>query len=689
MPTRTLYFTANDVHVLDVDVGGLIRAILTLAENQRAFGPCEAVAVHARFTGGWYVFDFEDFCRKCAAFGELDAALHNEDSIKGIFDIHEYKKVPELAPGEPPGAEPPAKAVVLDNGKLAGVWASRYRPGAKPPTRGVVERGGDDDRRGGLEPLMDFGIESGPETVPPSTEPFRRTPHLDASVATCPAVGVEFDVVVFCDTGPARQGESSVEITIPAPATQEEFPVEVFLSPGTALRVVGPSTRLLVLRRSKAESEKVKFRVAVESAPATDGVALNAYFFHDGRPCGRVTRMLPVASGVAPVQPAGRIEVVDGASADLTVSVTRPDGSPACYRVKLTSPHLTAAELGEPALWDLGAPAQQYVTAIFANFIASRNDPANRLAALRGAGQNLFNAAPKNFKDAYERLAKAGTLKTILIVSDEPYIPWELMVPPTTREQRIQGIERDPIGVAHAVGRWVSDENIAPPARLRIARVLVVAPDYTNTDLKPLAQSEEEARYLKRRLRATVLSPNVYATITGSLKAQPPDLFHFIGHGNSSPDAPAQCLHLEDKDSLKPDVVFGEPAFQTAFAKQTPFVFLNACEVGQQTLALGGPAGFVPTFIGLFASSVIAPLWSVRDSLAHEVAQALYDAAIPDAGPPVPVAEVLRGIRARAYRGANAGEDSYAAYCFYGDPHFVIEATPVQSAPAVSRAGGT
>jgi hypothetical protein len=43
-----------------------------------------------------------------------------------------------------------------------------------------------------------------------------------------------------------------------------------------------------------------------------------------------------------------------------------------------------------------------------------------------------------------------------------------------------------------------------------------------------------------------------------------------------------------------------------AFAKQTPVVFLNACEVGQQTLALGGPAGFVPTFIKLFASSAVS-----------------------------------------------------------------------------------
>jgi len=666
---------AKDVHVLNVDVRGLIGAILTLAEDPHAFGKCEAVAIYAQFTGGWYAFDFADFRDRCVAFGALDAARHNEDAIKRFFDIHEYRKVPVIAPGEAPGEEADGPAVVLDDGEFVGVYASRYRPGAEPPERGIVEKGGGEDRRIGLETTRGGWDASDPETATPSNEPFRRTPHLDASVAACPAVGEEFEVEVYCNTGPAYTGEISQEISIPAPLSQEEFPVEVFLSPGVGLCVVGPSSRVLVLRRCEADSERARFRVAVEGAPAADGAALNAYFFYNGRPCGGVRRVLPTTAGVAPAEPTGRlVAAANVKSADLTVSVTRQTGSVACYRVKLTSPHLTAEELGEPGLWDLGTPAQNYVAALFANFIASRNDPKNRLAALRGAGESLFDATPKNFRDAYERLTKGGKLKTILVVSDEPYIPWELMVPPTTRDQTIQGLERDPIGVAQAVGRWVSDEHLSPLAKLHVERMMVVAPDYSNTDLKVLAQSEEEARYLKRRFHATVLSPSIYTTIIGALKAQPPHLFHFIGHGNSSPEAPAQCLHLEDKDSLKPDVVRGEPAFKMAFAKQTPVVFLNACEVGQQTLALGGPAGFAPTFIKLFASSVIAPLWSVRDSLAHEVAQALYDAAIPDKGRPVPVAEVLRQIRERAYRGGNEGEDTYAAYCFYGDPNFVIEA---------------
>jgi hypothetical protein len=63
---------------------------------------------------------------------------------------------------------------------------------------------------------------------------------------------------------------------------------------------------------------------------------------------------------------------------------------------------------------------------------------------------------------------------------------------------------------------------------------------------------------------------------------------------------------------------------------------------------------------------VIAPLWSVDDEVAFKVATAIYDAL--KESPPPTFAEVIRAIRARAYVGAEAGTDSYAAYCFYGDP---------------------
>jgi CHAT domain len=510
--------------------------------------------------------------------------------------------------------------------------------------------------------------------APAGFEELRRTPHLDLGVATCPPVGERFEVALFCDASSAHPDEFSQDVSVYGPKEQNEFRIEAFLAPGLGLRVVGASTGKLLLRRDEMESKPLRFQVEVQEPPAGDSVVINAYFFYGGRPCGSVTRILPTKPSASVPGTSGTLAAVRGAkAADLTVSVTRRSGTVGCYQVRLTSPHLTPAEIGEPGVWDLGGPSQNYVGSLFKEFVNCPDDPNQRLAELRGAGKELFAATPQSFKDCYQRLMAKGKLRTMLIVSDEPYIPWELMVPASTQDEAARGIEYKPLGVAHAVGRWLSDKHLSPVGRLRMGNSMVIAPDYKNTALKVLPQSAEEATYLKDRFGAKMPTPSLYSTIVTALKDQPPDLFHFIGHGNSAAEAPAQCLHLENQDRLSPNAARGEPAFTVAFAKRTPLVFLNACEVAQQILTLGGPAGFVPTFIKLFASGVIAPLWSVRDSIAHVFARDLYEGAVPRTGAPVPIAEVVRKLRARAYSGSEKGEDTYAAYCFYGDPNFILE----------------
>jgi hypothetical protein len=69
--------------------------------------------------------------------------------------------------------------------------------------------------------------------------------------------------------------------------------------------------------------------------------------------------------------------------------------------------------------------------------------------------------------------------------------------------------------------------------------------------------------------------------------------------------------------------------------------------------------------MALGASGVIAPLWSVKDSVAHEIAETFYKRVAEE--PETPFAEILRDLRKKSYA-AEGGEDTYAAYCFYGDP---------------------
>ena len=52
---------------------------------------------------------------------------------------------------------------------------------------------------------------------------------------------------------------------------------------------------------------------------------------------------------------------------------------------------------------------------------------------------------------------------------------------------------------------------------------------------------------------------------------------------------------------------------------------MNACEVGQSIRGWSAVGGFGPAFLQLNAGGVIAPLWSVFDTVADEVAKEFYD----------------------------------------------------------------
>ena len=92
--------------------------------------------------------------------------------------------------------------------------------------------------------------------------------------------------------------------------------------------------------------------------------------------------------------------------------------------------------------------------------------------------------------------------------------------------------------------------------------------------------------------------------------------------------------------------------------------------LGRPVPGLIGTGGFAQAFTDMGACAVVAPLWSVKDGLAHEIAMKFYESARDRRD--VPFAEVLREFRAKAYDPNNA-EDTYAAYCFYGDPLAVPE----------------
>ena len=172
----------------------------------------------------------------------------------------------------------------------------------------------------------------------------------------------------------------------------------------------------------------------------------------------------------------------------------------------------------------------------------------------------------------------------------------------------------------------------------------------------------KEVTFLTQQLRpqfspVNEVVPTSFSGVNSGLGAGSRNVIHFICHGKS---ASLQTLELDAPDTLNCSQVRALQGFRVAF-KDGPLAFLNACEVGGQVLALEGVGGFANSFIQLGASAVVAPLWAVQDKVALDVTQTFYPRALDG----VPFAEVMKEIRAKAY---TLAIDSYAAYCFYGDP---------------------
>jgi len=542
-----------------------------------------------------------------------------------------------------------------------------------------------------------------PVSVPQVTERdsvVQRTPHMEFSCDEPLMPETAFDITIFADQQQARAGEESSGIVINAPRKVRDFKVDVKLLTSAHFEIKREALRRgksqdknfgsqqIVIHRDTPESSRVRFSLKVVGAaemPDTQPT-ITALFQYKGRPSGQVTRR-PTITGVvvaasnrrgsstvptgtfadntppdaADALPSLRLQH-DAVAADMTISIVELGQMDGCHFYMIAdAPAFSERWEGE---WTLRSKTEDIVSGAMKVFTSAKNASASavaRSAALRGAGIEMFKATPPGFQNFFWNIVDGGKpLARILIVSQEPYIPWEIMVPQRRRED-LTLETREALGAEFAIGRWVTSKYLSPPQKIAISQTYIVAPEYS-ADRK-LANAEAEANMIKKCFTpAEIISPALVANISAKLASGGATLLHFVCHGKSGfPQSIALEQDMEDLNCWQIGALDG---FTKSFPKARTFVFLNACEVGRLTPALMGVGGFGNSFVEIGASGVVAPLWSVEDNIAHQVAECFYKAVKEK--PSAPFAEILRGIRKKAYAGK--AEDTWAAYCYYGDP---------------------
>jgi len=253
-----------------------------------------------------------------------------------------------------------------------------------------------------------------------------------------------------------------------------------------------------------------------------------------------------------------------------------------------------------------------------------------------------------------------------LIHTREPYIPWELAViewPPQPGRSPI-------LGARAAVGRWILPERgkgpaYPPPPEVKIKSMVVVSGDYRRPGWGGLPEARREAKDLVAEFKAKPIDASE-GPVLDLLKNKPrAQAVHFAIHGKFGPDNAEQGMILVD-GQIEPDIVRG------SVLEDTPFVFLNACQLGAADQMLGDYAGMAQSFLLGGASAVIAPLWNVRDTLAREISLDFYRTVYGSAqqGERPSAGEALRRVREKfTSRSKNA---TYLAYQLYGDPKLLL-----------------
>ena len=276
-----------------------------------------------------------------------------------------------------------------------------------------------------------------------------------------------------------------------------------------------------------------------------------------------------------------------------------------------------------------------------------------KLASLgRWLWDQLFN---EEMRQTYHRFRD---VRTVLIISDEPWIPWEMIKP---YDDRGVLIDDEFFAERFELTRWLSGDQ-TPANEIQVQSFVYVAPPGSG-----LPKIDEEGELITRLLQqtgardASPRSPDV-ETLSTVLQQGGLGLLHFAGHGTFDFSFPNEAgLLLGDGSAFRPSDLHGP--LQTQVKKDRPLVFLNACRSGRQGWSLTSLGGWADRWIrGCGCGAFLGPQWNVRNSVALAFARAFYESLVRS--------ETL-GLAARTARQAarKTAGPGWLGYSVYGHPN--------------------
>jgi hypothetical protein len=248
---------------------------------------------------------------------------------------------------------------------------------------------------------------------------------------------------------------------------------------------------------------------------------------------------------------------------------------------------------------------------------------------LKRLGASLFlSLFPPDLQQLFYKNRKK--LTSIQIVSNEPNIPWEMMVI-RNPDKKKPTKQSDPFFAELGIIRWIKRGSF-PMDKLqcRANRSRFVIPAYQDTK-RVLPAAEKEIALLKNTFRAKQV-PATTKEVELLLESGRFDLLHFCCHGEGDNNriigARLVLQEIRKNGNWKPtylEQIFVEQngSFIRNGSPQ-PIVVLNGCRTGILGKKLVGYGGFAKAFIEAGAGVFVGGLWALEDEAAYNFVDSFY-----------------------------------------------------------------
>lgn len=557
-------------------------------------------------------------------------------AFDGIFKVrNELVVAAFLEPASDPElddffeARQPDRGTARDGGRAStehadrGTSTSRSRPGSAPD-----------------DPLVADPVE------------VTRHPVIEATGRLRPKERVDLIVDLSKD---AHAGSEPIPLgKFPADWARIEIAVQV-IAPWASETVAETA---FVAIMADGTSEPARFRCLVSSEYVEGSSAqVHAVFLHGTRICGHIVRDLAAVPAEVEPEPIVRTRgtppraslefglMTDAIGPNVAVSILR-----IAERVQTWTWHafVPGGIVNGTGQADLGGEEREFADGLL------NSCPGLPLArfqrTLDGIGERLWDVAPTEFHTAYlDWRTRIGASFAIQFVTDDPYIPWEMMKP------RIPGARH--LFLEHPVARWPLSRAGRRRARFGKGDLLSFVPKYERH--KALKFAIEEGEWICAELGGCAMPANA-ETFFGVLDGNHPSpvgMLHFAGHGREHSGVSEGGIEMEDgfvsvADVHQDRVVLGQ--------RQGTLLVLNACETSASARLLGMNVGWGAAIADREFGGLIAPLWQVQDEAAFSMMRSALPSLLDGTQT---LGEAVTGARL-----ANSGASAAAyAYLAHGD----------------------